>query len=146
MPSYGDPLSSLAAPTYGSCDFPNKLTIDSALANQYGGGPVPVTPGVYCGGIEVKAGKTAIFGPGLYVLKGGEFYIAGNATVTNTENASGGVTFYLTGTGGNYATLRFEFGREHHAHSDDLGRRSPTCCSSRIATLRPAAATASPAA
>ncbi|HUH04316.1 MAG TPA: hypothetical protein VML75_20105, partial [Kofleriaceae bacterium] len=39
-----------------------------------------------------------------------EFYIAGNATVTNTENASGGVTFYLTGTGGNYATLRFESG------------------------------------
>jgi hypothetical protein len=110
MPSYGDPLSSLTAPTYGSCDFPNKLTIDSALANQYGGGPVPVTPGVYCGGIEVKAGKTAIFGPGLYVLKGGQFYIAGNATVTNTENASGGVTFYLTGTGGNYATLRFESG------------------------------------
>jgi len=110
MPSYGDPLSYLTAPTYGSCTFPNKLTIDSALANQYGGGPVPVVPGVYCGGIEVKAGKTAIFGPGLYVLKGGEFYIAGNATVTNTEDASGGVTFYLTGTGGNYATLRFESG------------------------------------
>jgi hypothetical protein len=110
MPSYGDPLSYLTAPTYGGCNFPNKLTIDSALANQYGGGPVPVTPGVYCGGIEVKAGKTAVFGPGLYVLKGGQFYIAGNATVSNTEDASGGVTFYLTGTGTNYATLRFESG------------------------------------
>jgi hypothetical protein len=43
-------------------------------------------------------------------LKGGQFYIAGNATVTNTEDASGGVTFYLTGNGGNYATLRFESG------------------------------------
>jgi hypothetical protein len=41
---------------------------------------------------------------------GGQFYIAGNATVTNTEDASGGVTFYLTGSGGNYATLRFESG------------------------------------
>jgi hypothetical protein len=110
MPNYGDPLSYLTAPTYGSCDFPNKLTIDSALANQYGGGPVPVVPGVYCGGIEVKANRTAIFGPGLYVLKGGQFYIAGNATVTNTEDASGGVIFYLTGTGTNYATLRFESG------------------------------------
>jgi hypothetical protein len=109
-PSYGDPLSYLTAPTYGGCTFPNKLTIDSALANQYGGGPVPVVPGVYCGGIEVKAGKTAVFGPGLYVLKGGQFYVAGNATVTNTEDASGGVTFYLTGTGTNYATLRFESG------------------------------------
>jgi hypothetical protein len=110
MPSYGDPLGYLTAPAYGGCNFPNKLTIDSALANQYGGGPVPVAPGVYCGGIEVKAGKTAVFGPGLYVLKGGQFYLAGNATVTNTENAAGGVTFYLTGSGGNYATLRFESG------------------------------------
>ena len=110
MPSYGDPLSYLTAPTYGGCDFPNKLIVDAALANQYGGGPVPVVPGVYCGGIEVKAGKTAVFGPGLYVLKGSEFYIAGNATVSNTEDASGGVTFYLTGTGTNYATLRFESG------------------------------------
>jgi Putative Flp pilus-assembly TadE/G-like len=110
MPSYGDPLSYLEAPTYGSCDFPNKVTVDAAMANLYGGGPVPLSPGVYCGGIEVKAGRTAIFGPGLYVLKGGQFYIAGNATVTNTEDSSGGVTFYLTGTGSNYATLRFESG------------------------------------
>jgi hypothetical protein len=110
MPNYGDPLSYLTAPSYGSCDFPNKVTVDAALSNQYGGGPVPLVPGVYCGGIEVKANRTAIFGPGLYVLKGGEFYIAGNATVTNTEDASGGVTFYLTGSGSNYATLRFESG------------------------------------
>jgi len=73
---------------------------------------VPVVPGVYCGGIEVKAGKTAIFGPGLYVFKGGQFYIAGNATVTNTEDASGGVTFYLTGSGTDYATLVFESGAD----------------------------------
>jgi Putative Flp pilus-assembly TadE/G-like len=109
-PSYGDPLSYLTAPTYGGCDFPTKVTVDAAMANQYGGGPVPLVPGVYCGGIEIKANQTAVFGSGLYVLKGGEFYIAGNATVSNTEDASGGVTFYLTGTGTNYATLRFESG------------------------------------
>jgi hypothetical protein len=107
-PSYGDPLDYLTPPTYGGCDFPNKVTVDSAMANQHGGGPVPLNPGVYCGGIDVKAGQTVIFAPGLYVLKTGEFRIAGNATVSNTEDASGGVTFFLTGTGGNYATLRFE--------------------------------------
>src|SRR5918994_1154728 len=52
MPSYGDPLSYLTAPTYGSCTFPNKLTIDSALANQYGGGPGALGPRGFCGGGE----------------------------------------------------------------------------------------------
>ena len=68
-------------------------------------GQCPSRPASTAAGIEVKAGKTCVFEPGLYVLKGGQFDIAGNATVTNTENASGGVTFYLTGTGSNYATL-----------------------------------------
>jgi hypothetical protein len=112
MPSYGDPLSSLTGPSYGSCTFPNKLIIDAALANQHGGGPVPVAPGVYCGGIEVQANQKAIFGPGLYVLKTGQFRIAGNAEVSNTENANGGVTFYLTGSGTDYATLEFESGAD----------------------------------
>ena len=111
-PDYGDPLSSLAPPSYGSCDHPNIVTVDSAMANQHGGGPVPLDPGVYCDGLEIKAHQEAIFAPGLYVLEGGEFYIAGNATVSNTEDASGGVTFYLTGSGGDYATLRFESGAD----------------------------------
>jgi len=111
-PDYGDPLSHLEAPAYGSCDYPNKVTVDAGFAMQYGGGPVPLDPGVYCGGIEIKANQTVVFQPGLYVLEGGEFYIAGNAHVSNAEDASGGVTFYLTGTGSNYATLRFESGAD----------------------------------
>jgi Flp pilus assembly protein TadG len=111
-PDYGDPLSHLQPPAYGSCDFPNKVTVDAAYANQQGGGPVSLPNGVYCGGLEIKANQTVIFQPGLYVLKGGQFYIAGNAHVSNTEDSSGGVTFYLTGTGGNYATLRFESGAD----------------------------------
>jgi len=109
-PSYGDPLSHLTEPSVGGCDEPNKVEVDAAMSQQYGGGPVPLTPKVYCGGIDIKANQEAVFAPGLYVLKGGEFRIAGNATVSNTEDASGGVTFFLTGTGGNYATLRFESG------------------------------------
>jgi hypothetical protein len=71
---------------------------------------VPLNPGVYCGGIEIQAGQEAIFAPGLYVLKTGQFRIAGNADVSNTENASGGVTFYLTGSGTDSATLVVESG------------------------------------
>src|SRR3712207_9581637 len=65
-----DPLSSLQPPTYGTCDHPNKVTVDAAMASSYGGGPVPLSPGVYCGGIEIKANQTVVFEPGLYVLKG----------------------------------------------------------------------------
>ena len=112
MPSYGDPLSYLTAPTYGACDHASKVIVDAAMAAAYGGGPVPLNPGVYCGGIEIQANQEAIFAPGLYVLKSGEFRIAGNAHVSNTENTDGGVTFYLTGSGTSYATLVFESGAD----------------------------------
>jgi Putative Flp pilus-assembly TadE/G-like len=111
-PSYGDPLSYLTPPAYGACDYPNPVIVDSAMAAAYGGGPVPLNPGVYCDGISIEANQTAIFAPGLYVLNSGEFRIAGNAHVSNTENASGGVTFYLTGSGTDYATLVFESGAD----------------------------------
>jgi hypothetical protein len=111
-PDYGDPLSYLTAPAYGACNYPNPVIVDSAMAAAYGGGPVPLGPGVYCDGIEIQANQEAVFAPGLYVLKTGEFRIAGNAHVSNTENASGGVTFYLTGSGTDYATLVFESGAD----------------------------------
>jgi hypothetical protein len=111
-PDYGDPLSYLTAPAYGACNYPNPVIVDSAMAAAYGGGPVPLGPGVYCDGIEIQANQEAVFAPGLYVLKTGEFRIAGNADVSNTENASGGVTFYLTGSGTDYATLVFESGAD----------------------------------
>jgi Flp pilus assembly protein TadG len=111
-PDYGDPLSYLTAPAFGACDHPNQILVDSTMAAAYGGGPGPLNPGVYCGGIEIQANQTALFAPGLYVLSTGEFRIAGNAHVSNTENASGGVTFYLTGSGTDYAYLTFESGAD----------------------------------
>ena len=111
-PDYGDPLSFLEPPVFGGCDHPNQVVVDAGMAKKNGGGAVSLDPGVYCGGIAIKANQEAVFAPGLYVLDGGEFYIAGNATVSNTESAYGGVTFFLTGTGGNYATLRFESGAD----------------------------------
>jgi Flp pilus assembly protein TadG len=115
-PPYGDPLASLAEPTVGSCDHPTQVVIDAGGKGKGKPGttePAPtvaLTAGVYCGGIDVGANQTVVFEPGFYVIKGGEFRIAGNATVSNTENASGGVTFYLTGSGGNYAVLTIESG------------------------------------
>jgi hypothetical protein len=53
-----------------------------------------------------------VFQPGLYVLKGDGLEIQSSATVTNNENASGGVTFYLTGSGTKYASVSIAAGSD----------------------------------
>lgn len=107
-PQYGDPLGYLQPPTVGSCDH-NNVHVGGGNNNDKdwdgnNNGIDEFSPGVYCGGIQISGG-TSRFSPGLYILDGGEFRVAGSATVYNTENSSGGATFYLTGSGSNYATL-----------------------------------------
>jgi Putative Flp pilus-assembly TadE/G-like len=103
MPNYGDPLSSLVEPSFGSCDFKSKVNVSS-------GGSATLMPGVYCGGISLNG--TVVFEPGLYVLDGGGLDIQSSAIVTNNENASGGVTFYLTGSGSKYASVNVSSGSQ----------------------------------
>jgi Putative Flp pilus-assembly TadE/G-like len=103
MPNYGDPLSSLVEPSFGSCDFNAKVNVSS-------GQTATLTPGVYCKGIALNG--TVVFEPGLYVLDGGGLDIQSSAIVTNNENASGGVTFYLTGSGTKYASVNVSSGSQ----------------------------------
>jgi uncharacterized membrane protein YgcG len=123
VPSYGDPLSSLVEPTVGSCDHTTNVNVSGSGGGHGGGGggghggggggsgaPVTLLPGVYCAGINIDG--DVIFEPGLYILKGDKLRVGGNATVTNNENASGGVTFYLTGTGADYAYLEIASGAD----------------------------------
>jgi Flp pilus assembly protein TadG len=52
-----------------------------------------LTPGVYCGGIEISGGGDGRFQPGIYVIKGGKFLISSSA-------ASGtNVAFYFVNAG-----------------------------------------------
>jgi Putative Flp pilus-assembly TadE/G-like len=112
VPDYGDPMSSLAAPAVGGCTYPTLQIIDSGGGGHgHGGGggtPISVSPGVYCGGLDIRT--DVVLQPGLYIINGGYFRIAGTATVTNTEDTSGGVSFYLTGSGSNYATVTIQGG------------------------------------
>jgi Putative Flp pilus-assembly TadE/G-like len=103
MPNYGDPLSSLVEPTFGSCDFNSKVSVSS-------GASATLVPGVYCKGIALNG--TVVFQPGLYVLKSDGLDIQSSAIVTNDENASGGVTFYLTGSGSKYASVSVSSGSQ----------------------------------
>jgi hypothetical protein len=64
-----DPLAGLPVPATApyTCDFTN-TSVD--VGGQADTTVVPLTPGVYCGGINVKKG-TATFGTGRYILVGG---------------------------------------------------------------------------
>jgi putative Flp pilus-assembly TadE/G-like protein len=81
--SFSDPLSSLAAPTYGTCNHTN-FSISSSQT---------LDPGVYCNGITIKnLGTTATLNAGTYILLGGGFNVSGGASVTGSS-----VFFYNTG-------------------------------------------------
>jgi len=94
---FSDPLSYLTAPTVAGCDYQN-VHINSSQT---------LTPGTYCGGIQVSgSGVLVTFSPGLYILNGGGLKVSGQANLFGT-----GVMFYNTGTSNGskkYGTIDIE--------------------------------------
>jgi len=80
-PRQADPLAGTPAPTVGSCTY-NNLTVN-------GNSTQTLSPGVYCGGLNVNGGATVRFNSGMYILSGNT-RINGNATISGTN-----VTFYI---------------------------------------------------
>ena len=64
-----------------------------------------LNPGVYCGGITISNGSTAVFNPGTYIIKGGGVSFVGGSTITGS-----GVMFYLTGTNATYGSVNMSNG------------------------------------
>jgi putative Flp pilus-assembly TadE/G-like protein len=81
-----DPLAYLMPPGGGKCDHVN------TVINTAAGVVTTLTPGVYCNGIKIAPGNKGqvIFAPGLYILSGGGFQVAGQGDVSGN-----GVTFYV---------------------------------------------------
>jgi hypothetical protein len=87
----GDPLASLPPPTVSStCDFVNVVINDVAT----------LSPGVYCGGIQVGGNAAVTLNPGTYILEGGGLTVRGNATLIGSE-----VAFFNTGTAESYEPI-----------------------------------------
>jgi Flp pilus assembly protein TadG len=82
-PVVDDPLASRPAPKFGGCDFNNYKLVN---------GTATLNPGTYCGGISAVANANLTFAPGTYIIKDGEFKLAGNSSIKGTH-----VGFYLTG-------------------------------------------------
>ena len=80
MPRAPDPYANLPAPTVPA----------GCTSAPGGGGALSLSPGQYCGGIDLKGDVT--LAPGVYVVSGGTLRINANSHVVGS-----GVTFYLTG-------------------------------------------------
>lgn len=87
-PAISDPLSTLAMPVVGACNYTN-YTVSGF------GSIVTLNPGVYCGGIKVTSAAIVTMNPGTYIMNGGTFTIGGQATLTGV-----GVSIVLTSTTG----------------------------------------------
>ncbi|WP_162300855.1 pilus assembly protein TadG-related protein [Alkalilacustris brevis] len=98
-PVVRDPYDSVAEPAaVGTCrnrnvGSPNSSTTLTPTENH----PSGVKSMRFCSGIDAKGNVT--FGPGLYIIEGGDFTInSGNVDSSGTASLAGeGVTFYFTG-------------------------------------------------
>ena len=82
-PGRPDPLASTPLPSFGACDHFN---------TEYWSVSQSISPGVYCGGVEINKSSNITLNPGLYVIKDGPLLIENGSTVSGT-----GVTIVLTG-------------------------------------------------
>ncbi|MGB0720735.1 MAG: pilus assembly protein TadG-related protein, partial [Bdellovibrionales bacterium] len=92
-----DPYADLEVPEFEGCDE-NNLRVNSGAT---------LSPGVYCGGIDISGDDDVTFEPGVYILDGGDFKVTGSG-----ELYGEGVTFILTGDGHDYAQLDISGSRE----------------------------------
>ena len=89
---FTDPLASLPAPTYSGCN-------SSYL--HVTGGTTNLTPGVYCGGIQISSNAVVNFAPGNYILNGGGLQVTSSMATLNGS----GVMFYNTSNGYTFGSM-----------------------------------------
>jgi hypothetical protein len=72
-----DPLASLPVPQTEACHFMSGAKLQQAVTM--------LTPGTYCGGLDIKAQSVVVLQPGEYVFKDGPLKIDSNSTVTGNN-------------------------------------------------------------
>jgi len=87
-PIVSDPLASRPAPSVGPCKEK-----DAEYSHYVGS----LQPGVYCGGLTIKASSEVTLKPGVYIIKDGPLVIESSSTVE-----AKGVGFYFTGSNASF--------------------------------------------
>lgn len=79
-----DPLASVPAPSVGGgCTYTNRVVDGQSIS---------ISPGTYCGGLQIKNASNVTLLPGVYILKDGKLDIESNSIVSGN-----GVSIYLKG-------------------------------------------------
>jgi hypothetical protein len=87
-----DPYASLPFPTAGACVALSGGSIKTSTT---------ISPGTYCGGLNISSGAVVTMNPGIYIFTSGDFKVDGGAQVSGTEVMLAfdgkGAKFWLTG-------------------------------------------------
>jgi hypothetical protein len=87
-----DPYADLTIQSFSGCNYTNLKFTSGAVAT--------ISPGVYCGGIDMSAKATVTLTPGTYILDKGDLKIGGQTIVRcSCPNPEDGVTIILTSSG-----------------------------------------------
>lgn len=92
-----DPYEDLTPPFFSGCDH-NNLHVTSSI---------DLSPGVYCGGLQLNGSGTVNLDPGEYIMDAGDFSIAGDVSVYGE-----GVTIILTSSSSSYGSLKITGGTD----------------------------------
>lgn len=116
-----DPLSSTTLPTFSTCGHTNtNITTSQTLS-----------PGTYCGGIQISNGASVTLNSGLYIITGGINWNAGS-TVTGSN-----VTLFFTqGGGSTWGNITISSGNTHLTAPDNATSLSQGISGVLIATDR----------
>lgn len=79
-----DPFASMSPTTPAACTYNNF---------SQSGGTYTLSPGVYCGGLNLTGGPTVTLNPGTYVIRNGQLKMSGGGSMTGI-----GVTFVFEGS------------------------------------------------
>jgi hypothetical protein len=110
--SVDDPYARLELPAYPGCTR-TRYRLDKRKTET-------ISPGIYCGGIDVAGSATLNLDPGTYILDRGNFSISGSSTVNGT-----GITLVLTSrTGSNYGAIDIRAGSRIEITAPALGASS----------------------
>jgi hypothetical protein len=109
-----DPYAGLEIPAFSGCTR-NQYRLDARKIET-------ISPGVYCGGIEVAGGATLNLEPGTYVLDQGKFAVGNGAAVNGA-----GVTIILTSRdGSNYGGIEIRSGSTIAISAPSVGTAAGT--------------------
>ena len=93
-----DPYASLPTPSPGACSYTN--------FNRSSTSSLTLSPGTYCGGLQISSINNVYFTPGIYYVANGDLYITSVNNVTcPTCTANNGISFVLTQTTGNNSDI-----------------------------------------